>query len=104
MIMIRQGPGYVTVKGHANDEAHPRTEETMQACAAITALVQTLLLSVSAIGKDIPDHVIGKGIFCMNTEHLSEQSQLLVDAFLLGSEAVASGYPEYIKVDRAFKS
>lgn len=100
MIRITDTGSTLTVQGHANDRRHPRSEETMQACASITALVQALLYGIWDLGGDAPKHVVGPGNFKLDKRHLSEKSLLLVDAFILGVQAVSTGYPECVQVSK----
>ena len=61
MIRVTDTGSTLTVQGHANDRKHPRSEESMQACASITALVQALLYGIWDLGGDAPKHVIEPG-------------------------------------------
>ena len=72
----------------------------MQACASVTALVQTLLYGIWDLGGDAPKHVIEPGNFKLDKRHLPEKSVLLVDAFILGVQAVSTGYPECVQVSK----
>lgn len=98
MITIQRTDTEISVVGHANDEIHPKSDETTQACAAITALTQSLLYGVWELGQDCPEYVIEKGNFKLDTEHLSDKSKLLIDAFFVGVNAVAEAYGEYIEI------
>ena len=100
MIRVTDTGSTLTVRGHANDRKHPRSEESMQACASVTALVQTLLYGIWDLGGDAPKHVIEPGNFKLDKRHLSEKSLLLVDAFILGVQAVSTGYPECVQVSK----
>jgi uncharacterized protein YsxB (DUF464 family) len=48
----------------------------------------------------MPTGMETKGISILYTEHLSEQSRLLVDAFLIGITGIAESYPENVKIIR----
>ena len=100
MIRVMDTGSTLTVQGHANDRKHPRSDETMQACASVTALVQALVYGIWDLGGDAPKHVIEPGNFKLDKRHLSERSLLLVDAFVLGVQAVSTGYPECIQVSK----
>lgn len=100
MIRVMDTGSTLTVQGHANDRKHPRSDETMQACASVTALVQALVYGIWDLGGDAPKHVIEPGNFKLDKRHLSERSLLLVDAFVLGVQAVSTGYPECVQVSK----
>ena len=100
MIRVMDTGSTLTVQGHANDRKHPRSDETMQACASVTALVQALVYGIWDLGGDAPKHVIEPGNFKLDKRHLSERSLLLVDAFVLGVQAVSTGYPEGVQVSK----
>lgn len=97
MILIQSTKNRIAVTGHASDAEHPRSDETQQACASITALTQTLLAGVEMVG-DHPAYSIGKGNFIMYKDGLSEQAQLLMDVFIAGCLLVEIGYPGMITV------
>lgn len=94
MIEVRARPGYMTVTGHAG-YAEPGKDIV---CAGVTALVQTLVRSVSSLTRDRPENEIGKGKFYINTENLSEQGKLLVDSFFIGICMIADEFPDYVRM------
>lgn len=84
----------MTVTGHAG-YAEPGKDIV---CAGVTALVQTLVRSVSSLTRDRPENEIGKGKFYINTENLSEQGKLLVDSFFIGICMIADEFPDYVRM------
>ena len=103
MIHIVRNEKYIVVQGHAGEKDEPKTEEVIQACAAVTAITQTLLFSVLRVESEYdyePFYQLEKGIFILDTEFVSERSLLLVDAFMLGAEALSGAYPNHISVEK----
>lgn len=98
MITVTDTGTEITVKGHAADYEHPRNEETVQACASITALVQCLIYSIHEHCGDLPSVSITKGDFSLEKTNLSEKALFLSDCFITGCQFVQTAYPEHIKV------
>ena len=98
MITITCTDKEIRVAGHASDAEHPRNEETVQACASITALVQTLMSAIHHLCNEYPPYSIGKGNFVLDKTNLSKQAQFCTDVFIIGCRYVQSGYPDHIIV------
>ena len=65
---------------------------------AVSALIQTLKESFIKLTKDRPEQTAKSGQYKLNEEHLSDDSRLLVNAFLVGMSMLEDAYPEYITV------
>lgn len=104
MIQITKTKSRITIKGHANDSEHPRCDDTIRACEAVTAVSQTLLFGIHELCGESPDFVREKGHISIDIEHLSERAQFLVDAFCIGCKHIAEAYPYITFTDQAFKS
>ena len=94
MIIINHSHGKISIKGHAGYA--PQGQDIV--CAAISALVQVFGMSVHTF---TPDRLKGRwaaGDVVIKYGNLTEQSQLLLSSFLLGCEAIAASYPDYVRV------
>lgn len=96
MTTITVMPDKITVTGHSG-YADPGKDIV---CSAISVLVQTLSEAMLQLTDDVPMGMETKGISILYTEHLSEQSKLLVDAFLIGINGIAGSYPDNVKIIR----
>ena len=98
MIVVRITDTNLSVSGHSNDTVEEKTEESIQACASVTALVQTLLFGLIDTEPSQVDYEITHGWFWIDTEYLAESSLFLIHVFKLGVTALADAYPQYITV------
>lgn len=101
MIVINKTDASLSVRGHAAGRDVKPSAETMQACAAVTAVVQTTLFGIIELVGDHPNYVLAKGCFVLELSGLSEKSMLLVDTFLIGVSRMAEVYPECINIVQA---
>lgn len=96
MINVRAGPSSIIITGHANYA--PLGKDII--CAAVTALTQTLICSVSELtGDDISYNDISPDEVDIHLENLSDKAQLLVDSFLVGVKMIADDFPDNVRVE-----
>jgi uncharacterized protein YsxB (DUF464 family) len=96
LISIRREDGYITIKGHAGYA--PIGQDIV--CAAVSALVQTFLVSVEELTADeITAHRNEQGqIETIQYRKLSEGAQLLLASFFVGIRMIADSYPSNIEL------
>lgn len=94
MIVITRAENSITVKGHANYAQ--RGQDIV--CAAVSALWQTLELSLESLtDDDVKCNNIS--LMCeIKFRNLSERAQLLIDSFFIGVQMIAEEYPEYVRI------
>ena len=78
------------VEGHAG--YGPKGQDIV--CAGITALTETLLVSLADLTEDTFKEDISPGRVEIKWKDLSKAGRLLVDSFFLGFCSIASMYPE----------
>lgn len=94
MIVITQTPHSITVCGHAGYAE--RGQDIV--CSAVSALWQTLVLSLHELTETEIEHRQRKDIQCVKFKNLDEHGQLLVDSFFIGVNGIAAAYPDHVKV------
>lgn len=94
MIEITVTKKRIDIAGHANYSEYGKDI----VCASISVLFQTFVESIERVTRDEADIFISPGMSYIEYEHLSEQGIVLLDAFLLGCEMVASTYPDYVRI------
>lgn len=67
-------------------------------CAAVSALVQTLIRSVQDLGSDKIEYDISSGRADIRWGDLSEKSKTLVDSFFIGICMIADEYPDNVRI------
>ena len=94
MIEVTRCDRCITVTGHANYAPHGQDI----VCAAVSVLAQNLIMSIEELTADAIDYEIDHGNIYINYRNLSEVAQLLVSSFFIGVEAVASAYPQNVRI------
>ena len=94
MIIINHSHGKISIKGHAGYAEHGKDI----VCAAISALLQTFAMAVDELTADKLNTKMTAGNAVITYGNLTEQSQLLLSSFLLGCEAIAETYPDFVQV------
>lgn len=97
MIVIAAPAGRITVTGHAG-YAPPGRDIV---CAGISALSETLAVSLEALAPDQVSVELSEGrmeILFLDPGNRSEAARLLVGSFLLGARAIAAAYPASVRV------
>lgn len=67
-------------------------------CAGVTALTQGLIRSIEDLTEDKIEYEISPGKADIRYGDLSERSKTLVDSFFIGICAVASDFPDYVRI------
>ena len=96
MILIKKAAGSVTITGHANYAPHGQDI----VCAAISALVQTLIQSVEDLCTDTISYHLQPGSVEIKHGNLSANAQLLMDSFFIGVYMIADRYPKNVQVTK----
>lgn len=84
----------ITVDGHAG---YAESGKDI-VCAAVSAITQTLVVSLDNFTNDRITHVEHDGHIRIDYKDLSERGKLLVDSFFIGICGVANAYPEYLAI------
>lgn len=96
MIRVAENDAGVTVTGHAGHG--PPGQDIV--CAAVSALVQTLALSLDRLAPGETVCSMEPGSATIRYTSLSEKGRLLVCSFFVGIEAVAAAYPDNVTMTR----
>lgn len=96
MIRVAENAAGVTVTGHAGHG--PPGQDIV--CAAVSALVQTLALSLDRLAPEETVCSMEPGSATIRYTSLSEKGRLLVCSFFVGIEAVATAYPNNVIMTR----
>lgn len=94
MIVVEIDTCGITVDGHAG---YAESGKDI-VCAAASALVQTLVISLDSFTNDRITHVQHDGYVRIDYKDLSERGQLLVDSFFIGVCGIANAYPEHLAI------
>lgn len=96
MIHITEHPKGLEIVGHAGYA--PVGSDIV--CAGITALADTLVMSLQQLTEDLIIVADGSGIIKVRYKELSEAGRLLISAFFIGATWIAEEYPEHVTVSR----
>ena len=96
MIRVMESKSAIVVAGHSR-YAPPRQDIV---CAAVSALVQTLALSLDRLAPGETVCSMEPGSATIRYTSLSEKGRLLVCSFFVGIEAVAAAYPDNVTMTR----
>lgn len=94
MITVEVRKDRITVCGHAQYEASGKDI----VCAGVTALVTTLIDSITGLTNDKIQYEIMPGWADIHFRDLSEDSKLLVDSFFLGVCMIANEFPSNVRI------
>lgn len=94
MIVVEADNYGITVDGHAG---YAESGKDI-VCAAVSAITQTLVVSLDNFTSDRITHVEYDGHIRIDYKDLSERGKLLVDSFFIGICGVANAYPEYLEI------
>ena len=94
MIVVEVRRDRIVVSGHAQYEASGKDI----VCAGVTALVTTLIDSISGLTNDKIQYEIMPGWADIHFRNLSEESKLLVDSFFLGVCNIANEFPDHVRI------
>ena len=93
MIEVSRSKESIRICGHAGDAEHGKDI----VCAAVTALAQTLIMSVEELTDDEIQYEISSGRVEIHYRDLSEAGKLLVDSFFIGIERIAEAFPQNVQ-------
>ena len=96
VIQIYMDGSKILVEGHAGFA--PPGQDIV--CAAVSALVQTLVLSLDLLAPGEAAFHIESGKAVIQFQSHSEKSRLLVRSFFVGMEQIAAAYPENVSMTR----
>lgn len=94
MIEISVTDSSISITGHAG-YAEPGQDIV---CAGISALGQTLLLSLEELTEDNYSALASDGELCIKFRTLSDVAKALKESFLIGCKAIAESYPDYVRI------
>ena len=95
MIAVSVRKDGIEISGHAN-YAEARKDIV---CAGVTALTQTLIMSMEDLTRDEIEYGILTGKVDIHYRNLSEEGKLLVDSFFIGVCLIADEFPEYVRIE-----
>lgn len=96
MIEIKHEKGKITIEGHAGYAPHGQDI----VCAAVSALTQVFIASVSKLTTDNIKASMAAGKAVIEYGNLTEGAQLLLRSFFLGVQMIAEEYPTNVKLTR----
>jgi hypothetical protein len=93
-------PVNITISGHAGNDSKGRDI----VCAAVSALSQTLILSIERLVKAEQSVKVRDGVLSSTLQPASEQAEetklkLLIESFLIGILEIQREYPDRIKIE-----
>lgn len=97
MIEVLQTESGITVKGHAGYAPHGQDI----VCAAVSTLVQNLVVSVSELTATKIMHHMQPGWVEIRYGTLSDSAKILVKSFFIGIRMIAETYPDHVRIVQA---
>ena len=94
MITVTRYDGGISIKGHAGYAPHGQDI----VCAAVSTLVQNMVLSISEITTDEIQYDMRPGSVEIRYGTLSEEAQLLVKSFFIGVREISNQYPSNVQI------
>lgn len=94
MIEVSVCKGHISVLGHAGYA--PPGQDIV--CAAVSALVQSMILSIESLTEDKIEYSISPGSVTVKYENLSERSKTLIDSFFIGASSIAEEWSDYVRI------
>ncbi len=94
MIEVKHTDGRIKVSGHAGYAPHGQDI----VCAAVSTLVQNMVLSISEITTDEIQYDMRPGSAEIRYGTLSEEAQLLVKSFFIGVREISNQYPSNVQI------
>lgn len=96
MIIINNYKEAITIQGHANYAE--RGKDIV--CAAVSALAQSLILSLERLTSDPIKYDVRPGMVDINYGNPSKHAQVLIDSFFIGVKEIAKEYPDYVQINQ----
>ena len=94
LIEVKVRKSHIHVSGHAG-HAPPGLDIV---CAGVSALTQTLLVSIDSLAEDRIKYGISPGRVDIYYGNLSEKSRTLVDSFFIGICLIADEFPGNVRI------
>lgn len=94
MIEVKHTDGCIKVSGHAGYAPHGQDI----VCAAVSTLVQNMVLSISEITTDKIQYDMQPGSVEIRYGTLSAEAQLLVKSFFIGVREISNQYPSNVQI------
>lgn len=94
MTEVKRYSGGISVKGHAGYAPHGQDI----VCAAVSTLVQNLVVSIAELTTDEIQYEIQPGSVEIKYRNLTAEAQLLVDSFFIGIRLIADTYPNNVQL------
>lgn len=96
MIEITEHKDGVSIKGHAGYAPHGQDI----VCAGVSALTQSLVLSLERLTSDPIKYDVRPGMVDINYGNPSKHAQVLIDSFFIGVKEIAKEYPDYVQINQ----
>lgn len=100
MIVVEAQSGQINIVGHAY-YAEPGKDIV---CAAVTALVQSLISSLEEFTDNKIEYELLPGKAVINYRELSADAKLLISSFFLGLKVIEEQFPDNLKIAQAWKA
>lgn len=100
MIVVETRSGQINIVGHAY-YAEPGKDIV---CAAVTALVQSLISSLEELTDSKIEYELSPGKAVINYKELSADAKLLISSFFLGLKVIEEQFPDNLKIAQAWKA
>lgn len=95
MIVVKCGENKMTIEGHARYAEHGKDI----VCAAVTILMQTLIVSLEQLTTEEIKHELSPGWAMIEYGNLSKGAKTLVDSFFIGIRLVEKEFPNNVRVE-----
>lgn len=95
MIAVSVRKDGIKISGHAN---YAESGKDI-VCAGVTALTQTLIMSMEDLTGDEIEYGILTGKVDIHYRNLSEEGSLLVDSFFIGVCQIANKFPDHVRIE-----
>lgn len=92
MIEVSRLQDGIKIRGHANYA--PRGQDIV--CSAVSILIQTLIQSIEELTADKIKYSMSPGKVDIKFWCLSDRSKVLLDAFFVGVDMLATTYPDNV--------
>lgn len=96
MIRIHHDHNGITIVGHAGYAENGKDI----VCAAVTALVEQLILSLEKLTPEVPICDLDSGYVNIKTSSQTEATELLIDCFFIGVGNIEEQFPDHVQVTR----
>ena len=94
MIKVTRRDSGITIQGHAQYAPHGQDV----VCAAVSMLVQNMVISISELTTDKIQYDMQPGLVEIRYGTLSAEAQLLVKSFYIGIRTIADEYPANVQI------